>query len=115
MKIKLLLLLLSSSLLASFGQILLKIGANRADSITKFINLSILTGLCFYGLSTLMWIYALSFAKLNMVYGFTTLTFIFVYVLSFFILKESLNIYGIAGILCIIIGLYLIIGKGSIH
>ena len=114
MKIKLVLLLLSSSLLASFGQILLKIGAERADSISKFINLHIFTGLCFYGLSTIMWIYALSFARLNMVYGFTTLTFVFVYILSFFILKEPLNLYGILGILFILIGLYFILGKGSI-
>lgn len=114
MKIKLLLMLLSSSLLASFGQILLKIGAERADSISKFINVSIFTGLCFYGLSTIMWIYALSFARLNMVYGFTTLTFVFVYILSFFILKEPLNLYGILGILFIIVGLYFILGKGSI-
>ena len=114
MKIKLLLLLLSSSFLASFGQILLKIGAERADSISKFINLRIFTGLCFYGLSTIMWIYALSFARLNMVYGFTTLTFVFVYILSFFILKEPLNLYGILGIVFILIGLYFILGKGSI-
>ncbi len=115
MKIKLLLLLLSSSLLASFGQILLKMGADHADSIRKFFNLNILAGLSFYGMSTVMWIYALSFAKLNIVYAFSTLTFVFVYIFAFIILKENLNVYGILGIILIISGLYFIITKGTIQ
>lgn len=114
MKIKLLLLLAVSSFLASSGQILLKLGADRAQSMVQFINPRIIMGLLLYVVSTVIWIYALSFAKLNMIYAFTTLTFALVYLFSYFILKETLNIYGIAGILFVLSGLYLIFFKGSV-
>lgn len=112
MKIRLIILLLFSSLFASFGQILLKIGADNANRFNKYINLNVFTGLCFYGLSTVIWIYCLSFAKLNTVYAFTTLTFVLVYIFSFIFLKETLNIYGIFGIMLVLLGLYLIVIKG---
>lgn len=102
-----------SSILASFGQILLKRGADGARSLAGFVNLSLLSGLALYGLSTAIWIYALSFARLNIVYAFTTLTFVCVYILSFLILKERMNSLGIAGIFLVLAGLYLIVVKGS--
>lgn len=113
MKISLLLLLVSASLLASFGQLLLKVGASNADSLLKFINFHILGGLVFYGLSTAIWIYALSSTNLNVVYAFTTLTFVLVYLLAALFLKEPLNIFGIAGVLCVLVGIYLIAVKGT--
>ena len=113
MKIRLILLLLSSSLFASFGQILLKIGADNADTFKNYININVFAGLFFYALSTMIWIYALSFAKLNIVYAFTILTFVLVYILSFIFLRETLNTYGIFGIILILSGLYLIVIKGT--
>jgi len=114
LKIKLLLLLAAASILASSGQILLKLGADRARSLIQFINPRIILGLLLYGVSTAIWIYALSFARLNVIYAFTTLTFVLVYIFSYFILKEALNVYGIAGILFVLSGLYLILFRGSV-
>ncbi|NTU48838.1 MAG: EamA family transporter [Syntrophobacteraceae bacterium] len=112
MKVKLVLLLASSSMLASFGQILLKRGADGARSLDAFLNLALFGGLGLYALSTAIWIYALSFVRLNVVYAFTTLTFVCVYVFSFLILKERMNLHGLAGVLLVLLGLYLIVVKG---
>jgi len=115
MKITLVFLLLLSSLFASFGQILFKLGADKAATMRDFVNLKIFLGLLLYIVSTMIWIYALSSAKLNTVYAFTALTFAMVYVFSFALLKEKLNLYGIAGVIMVLLGLYLILSKGRVN
>ena len=104
-------------ILASVGQIALKMGMNSMGPITNydpstiittFLNPYILSGLAMYGLATAFWLIALSKKDLSFVYPFIALTFIIVLMLSNVILKENIGIYRIIGTFIIILGLILI-------
>jgi len=102
-------LLVVSSFAAAAGQLLLKIGAQGRGQIIEFINPPILMGLLFYFAGTAIWIYVLGKENLINVYAFTALSFALVSVCSFIFLGERISFVGYAGILLILIGLYLII------
>jgi len=102
-------LLLFSTFSAASGQVLLKLGAVGRVQFSEYINIEIFLGLVFYGLSTLIWIYVLSTEKLVNVYVFTALTFVLVYLAGVTILQEKLTIQAIAGIVMVIVGIYLIV------
>ncbi len=74
-----LLLLVLSTIGASAGQVMLKLGAHGKINFIEFVNWQIFCGLALYGLSTTIWIYALSRENLVDVFAFTALTFVFVY------------------------------------
>lgn len=98
---------------AALGQLLFKLGTNVTGEITasnllRMINVYIVLGIFFYGLSSVFWIIALSKADLSFVYPFTALTFIIVYVLSILILHESIHTNRLAGSLIIILGIFVL-------
>jgi drug/metabolite transporter (DMT)-like permease len=93
---------------AASGQLLFKIGARGREHWLDFANLPILLGLLFYGLGTIIWIYALSFEKLVNVYAFTALTFVLVYLGGVFIINERMSAAAIGGVMLILAGLYFI-------
>jgi multidrug transporter EmrE-like cation transporter len=105
-------LLVVSTLLAAAGQILLKMGATGSRELTDFLNLRVLTGLGFYGVSTLLWIWALSKVPLSMAYSFTALTFLMVFLGSLLIVKESVGLLTFAGVALIVSG-FLCVAAGS--
>jgi drug/metabolite transporter (DMT)-like permease len=84
--------LLGSSILAAVGQILLKIGSNAAAGTGVYINVHLISGLAFYGLGLLLWLYGLAHAPLLVVYPFTLLTFVIVGLLSVIILGEQFSL-----------------------
>lgn len=106
---KLHLLLLLSALAAAAGQVLFRIGAQGRTALIQFINWPLLAGLGLYGLSTLLWIYALSRLPLKNVYPFTALTFVLVYVAAIAILGERPSWRGFVGIAIVLCGLYFIV------
>ena len=94
---------------ASFGQLFFKIGTNNTgelslSNILQFLNVFIIIGLIFYALGSIFWIVALSKADLSFVYPFTAVTFVVVYILSFFLLKEPFHLNRLVGTGIIIIG-----------
>ncbi|MHC1686990.1 MAG: multidrug resistance protein [Methanothrix sp.] len=102
---------------AAFGQVSWKLGMNQAGQISSFnvtalstvlMNPYVLLGFVMYGLSTIFWLIALSKKDLSFVYPFISLTYIFVLVLSNLVLKESVGLNKIAGMLAITIGLIII-------
>jgi len=103
------LILLLSSLLAVAGQILFKLGAQNATHLGMFINPRLFFGLCAYGSSTLLWIFALSKLPLNIAYAFTALTFLLVYTLSAFYLHEAISLQGWLGLAAILVGFLLLV------
>ena len=113
MSLSSILLLTFAAFSAASGQLLFKIGANGKEQFIDFFNLQIFIGLILYGLGTIIWIYALSFEKLVNVYVFTALTFALVYLGGVIILGETLNYPGIAGVLLVLSGLYLITVHGT--
>lgn len=104
-----LILLSLAALSAAAGQLLFKIGARGREQWIDFLNIPIMTGLLFYGLGTVMWIYALSFEKLVNVYAFTALTFVLVYLGGVFIINEQITGVALVGIILVLAGLYLIV------
>jgi drug/metabolite transporter (DMT)-like permease len=95
---------------ASLGQLFFKVRTNNTgelslSNIWQFMNIFIIVGLVFYALGSLFWIIALSKADLSFVYPFTAVTFIIVYILSFFLLKEPFHLNRLVGTGIIIIGI----------
>lgn len=93
---------------AAIGQLLFRVGAEGRTLFVEFINLPIITGLCFYAAGTAIWIYALSQEKLVDVYAFTALTFVLVYIGGVILLKESIDLMGGLGVALVLVGLYFI-------
>ena len=102
--------LLAASLAAACGQLLLKVGAQHRIHAVEFLNAPIALGLLLYLCGTILWIYVLSKEKLVVVYAFTALTFVLVYLGAVLVLGESLTIRASGGIALVLAGLYLLAG-----
>jgi Membrane transporters of cations and cationic drugs len=99
-----------SSLLAIFGQLSFKTGAQGGSLVKAAGSPWLWAGLAGYGFSTLLWVYALTKVPLGIAYAFTALTFVGVYVASFFILKEPVTMPKLLG-LGLVIGGFLVLTK----
>lgn len=104
------LLLLAASLAAACGQLLLKVGAQHKSHAVEFLNAPIATGLALYLCGTILWIYVLSKEKLVVVYAFTALTFVLVYLGAVLTLGETLTLKAGGGVVLVLAGLYLLAG-----
>ncbi len=102
--------LLAASLAAACGQLLLKVGAQGRVHPLEFLNTPVAFGLLLYLCGTILWIYVLSKEKLVVVYAFTALTFVLVYLGAVLMLGESLTIRASGGIVLVLAGLYLLAG-----
>ena len=108
MPLRMMLLLLAGTLFAAVGQLLFKIGASGREAFSSFVNAWLLAGLIAYALGTLLWIYALSKVPLTVVYPFTALTFVLVYLFGITILNEPTTIKALVGVALVLGGLFLI-------
>lgn len=102
-------LLLLNCILISTGQLLLKKSSILYCNMTiieKFFNLYFISGLCFYGMSTLLWIKILEYVDVSIAYPVMALSYIIVTVGAYFIFGEQLSIFKIIGIFFILIGVY---------
>lgn len=100
--------LVASSILAALGQLLFKWGAGGNTTLLAYANIYILGGFVSYGLSTVLWLWALSVERLSLVFPFTALTLVLVYGVSFFVLKENIGARELGGALLIVGGLLLV-------
>ncbi len=100
-----------SSVFAAFGQIGLKFGSMKLElKIEKILkNYALVTGLFFYGLSSVVFIIALKGHELTVLYPVAALNYVWVNLLSMKLLKEKINKYKWTGIALIIIGVVLIV------
>jgi len=108
MSMTMILLLLAGTVLGAAGQVLFKIGASGREALLSFFNLWLLSGLIAYVLGTFVWIYALSKVRLTIVYPFTALTFVLVYVFGVLILHEPIAAKALLGIVLVLAGLFLV-------
>jgi|SRR5882724_6507952 len=99
---------LCGALFAAVGQVFFKFGAAGAVGLVDFINIRTIAGLALYGVSTVLWIFALSKLPLSRVYPFTVLTFLLVYAASVVILREPLTVSVAFGAALVMIGLVII-------
>jgi drug/metabolite transporter (DMT)-like permease len=108
MQARLLVLVLTGSLCAAGGQILFKLGATGRETLVSFVNGWIVLGLGLYAAGTVLWIYALSKAHLTVVYPFTALTFVIVYLFGSVLLGEPASAKALAGVALVLLGLFFI-------
>jgi uncharacterized membrane protein len=97
--------LILSTFLGGLGQLLFKAGLLEHQQIN--MALAILAGLVAYGVSTLLYFYALGREHLSWVYGFSGLSYIFTWILAYLFLGEATTTLGTIGILLIATGVAL--------
>ncbi len=105
------------TLLTATGQLLFKLGLNKLVVVSFFeiiTNFQLILGLIFYGFGAILLVIALKYGELSVLYPVVALSFVWVAILSYIFLFETIGLSKIIGILAIIIGVSLI-GRGSTH
>jgi len=80
------------------------VGLWIAFALGIVMNVPFMAGLSCYGLSTGLLVLALRYGELSVLYPIIALTYVWVSILSVFLLGESINPYKIAGLAVIVIG-----------
>jgi len=112
------------TLVLAYSQVLLKIGLNQVGAInirdskdaitlafTILKNFPVVFGVILMASSFFLWLYILSWFKLSLAFPLTALVYVFVAILSAFLLKEKLYLYNYSGILLIAIGIFFLLYK----
>jgi multidrug transporter EmrE-like cation transporter len=98
-----------SILLGACAQILMKLGTQHDSGLIQlFLNWQVLSGLALYGLSAILWILAISKVQLSFAYPMVAFGYVIVFVASYFLFGDDLNVWRISGLVFIIVGVVLI-------
>lgn len=103
------------TLFGAAAQMLIKTGANAlagTDPLSMLFNMHLLAGYSLYGISTMLLILALRDGELSILWPVIALTYVWVTILSTFLLKEVLTANKIAGISVIVAGVA-VLGLGD--
>lgn len=103
-------LIVSSIFLGALAQVLMKIGTSKIqlNLFNIFTNSYIIAGLSFYAISAVLWIFAISKVQLSIAYPMVSLGYIIVFVLSYFILGETISLLRVFGLFTIITGVLIV-------
>jgi drug/metabolite transporter (DMT)-like permease len=114
-------LILTSVVLAGFAQITLKTGVNHvtgtsggelhlgAGSLRSLLSSPIVWGgLVLFGLSAIVWLFALSRASLSFAYPFAALSYVLILVFSVLVLHETVQPLRWLGVAFIVTGIVLV-------
>lgn len=98
------------ALLGAIGQIFFKLGSKdfRLDLFSMITNWELFTGLAFYGIATLLFVYSLKNNNLSILYPIIASSYIWVTIFSMVFLGEQFALYKWIGILMIIGGITII-------
>ncbi|MBZ5619104.1 MAG: EamA family transporter [Acidobacteriia bacterium] len=109
-----LLLVFSCTILGAAAQILMKVGMTRFEPTLGSLvtNVPLIAGYVLYGINTLMLVLALRDGELSMLYPIIALTYVWVTLLSYVLLRETPNLYKNIGIATIVLGVG-ILGRGG--
>ena len=95
----------------STGQILFKKAADTLANLEKswhlIYEMTFISGILIYAITTLLWIWCLQNIELNRAYPFTALAYVIVPVASLMVLGESINEKLLLGISLICVGVFL--------
>jgi drug/metabolite transporter (DMT)-like permease len=98
-----------STLLGAYGSLYLKKGSKEVTkNLFSFINKNLIIGISLYLISTVAYIYLLGTYELSILYPLTSLTYIWVMILSKIYLNEKINNTKIISIILIIMGIIII-------
>ncbi|RLI98880.1 MAG: hypothetical protein DRP06_04550 [Candidatus Aenigmatarchaeota archaeon] len=108
---KIILLVLFAAFLGSLGQLFFKKGsANLSFNVMSLLtNWYLILGLCLYGISTIIYVYALSYGELSMLYPIIATSYIWTCFLAVLILGEHMSFVNWVGILFILLGVSLVL------
>jgi drug/metabolite transporter (DMT)-like permease len=99
-----LLLLILSTLLGAFGQVLFKYSL----SPTGILKIYLVGGILMYLLSTVVYLYVLSRTNLSWAYALAGLSYVFAVVLAVLFLRESVTLLRLSGVIVIALGAALV-------
>lgn len=115
------LMLLSTIVLSISGQTLLKIGMKNIGKIDNVslaniaalawqmgTNVYVFSGLALFVIGTFIWLVLLSRLDLSFVYPFGALQYVFIFLISYFLLGEQIKAGRIVGVGIILVGIYVI-------
>jgi multidrug transporter EmrE-like cation transporter len=103
------------TLLGATAQLLLKTGANQLvlpNVLARVTNLTLLSGLSLYGVSTVLLVLALRDGELSLLYPVIALTYVWVTLLSLVVFHDRVNPIKLAGIAIIVVGVA-VLGRGQ--
>lgn len=103
--------LLGNIVLLVTGQILFKLGLQRAGGFVwqKMITSPLLiSGLALYGIATLLWFAVLTRLPLSQAYPMQALAYVFALIPAYFLFGEIITISKLAGVAVILFGVYLL-------
>jgi drug/metabolite transporter (DMT)-like permease len=113
--------IVASTILGVVGQLALKLGMTRLGPIGLAGNRNLLAlgwsvgtnpyvlgGLLTYGAGVFFWLIALSRAPLSYAYPFASLSYVLITLVSFFILREKMNLLRLAGVFVICSGVLVV-------
>ncbi len=104
------LLALAACVVGAYGSLYLKKGSSRLSMNLAGIisNTELIIGVLLFGLSTAMYIVALTSGELSVIYPMAGTTYVWVALLSKRYLNESMNLSKWIGILAILLGISLV-------
>jgi len=110
-------------MLLSAGQTLLKVGLNNiggfnlTDGLSSLLKILtsrwIITGLVFYGLSTILWLDVLSKLDFSLAFPMMGLTYVFTLFIGYFVFQETIGCQRILGVILILFGIFFLIRSGT--
>lgn len=103
-------LVLVATIIGAFGALFLKYGAEKLTRKNKwtFINSRLIFGVAMYGISSIFFLIALKNGELSVLYPLTSLSYVWISLLSIKMLGEKMNFFKWLGIGAILIGVSLI-------
>jgi multidrug transporter EmrE-like cation transporter len=107
-------LVFACTILGAAAQILMKTGMTHFEPRLAAIltNVPLIAGYALYGLNTLMLVLALRDGELSLLYPVIALTYVWVTLLSYWLLAERPNVLKNVGIAVIVIGVG-VLGRGG--
>lgn len=100
-----------STVFGALGSLFLKLGSRNLKGLKELVsNKSLLLGLFLFVLATIFIIFALKFGELSKIFPITSLTYVWVAVLSWKFLKEKMSKEKIAAFVLIVVGILFVTG-----
>jgi uncharacterized membrane protein len=107
-------LVIFSTIVGAVGAVMFKLASKRLEKgfFVFLRNIRLYLGIVFYGISALIFVYALRFGDLSALYPVAALSYVWISLLSIKYLHEKMNTYKWLGISFIIVGV-IFIGFGA--
>jgi drug/metabolite transporter (DMT)-like permease len=90
-----------------------KVGSNIFSNLLVFLRPFVILGLLFYAISAVIWLMVLSRTELSFAYPMVAMGYILVFLISWWLFKDSINFIRIVGLVLIFVGVILIANSGQ--